>query len=147
MTDSIPDTKPVTILLVDDDDVDVMGIKRALSKLRVINPLVRARDGIEGLELLRKSGQVPKPYLILLDINMPRMNGIKMLTELRNDPTLSDSVVFILTTSQADEDKISAYNLNVAGYILKKQVGDGFMKVVEMLDRYWKLVELPVDVR
>jgi CheY-like chemotaxis protein len=81
--------------------------------------------------------------LILLDINMPRMNGLELLTSLREDPKLSSCVVFILTTSQDVEDKLAAYALNVAGYIHKKRVDEGFMKVVDMLDHYWRIVELP----
>ena len=137
--------KEVTILLVDDDDVDVMGIKRALSKLKILNPIVRARDGIEGLALLRDPEAVKRPYIILLDLNMPRKNGLEMLTELRDDPKLSNSVVFVLTTSKADEDKVKAYEKHIAGYIIKSEVGDGFLRVMEMLDRYWRVVELPLE--
>lgn len=144
MTDSIPQTKPVTILIVDDDDVDVLGIERALKKLKILNPVVRAHDGIEALQILREPNGITRPYLILLDINMPRMNGQEMLAELRRDKTLSSAVVFVLTTSQDDQDKVLAYSKNVAGYIVKQHVGDGFMHVIEMLDRYWRLVELPV---
>lgn len=137
--------KEVTILLVDDDDVDVLGVERALRKLKILNPVVRARDGIEGLALLRHPSAVRRPYLVLLDINMPRMNGLEMLTELRNDSRLSSAVVFVLTTSKADEDKVVAYEQHVAGYIVKNQVGDGFLRVMEMLDHYWRVVELPVE--
>lgn len=137
--------KEVTILLVDDDDVDVMGIKRALGKLKILNPIVRARDGIEGLALLRDPEAVKRPYIILLDLNMPRKNGLEMLTELRDDPKLSNSVVFVLTTSKADEDKVKAYEKHIAGYIIKSEVGDGFLRVMEMLDRYWRVVELPLE--
>ncbi|MFZ6718670.1 response regulator [Undibacterium sp. Ji49W] len=144
MSDSIPQTKPVTILIVDDDDVDVLGIERALKKLKIINPIVRAHDGIEALQILRQPNGITRPYLILLDINMPRMNGLEMLAELRQDKTLSSAVVFVLTTSQDDQDKVLAYSKHVAGYIVKQHVGDGFMRVIEMLDRYWRLVELPV---
>lgn len=137
--------KEVTILLVDDDDVDVMGVERALKKLKILNPIVRARDGIEGLALLRDPRAVKRPYIVLLDLNMPRMNGHEMLAELRNDSALSSAVVFILTTSKADEDKVEAYQQHVAGYIIKSQVGDGFLRVIEMLDHYWRVVELPVE--
>lgn len=136
-------SKEVTILLVDDDDVDVMGVTRALKKLKIINPIVRAHDGIEALELLRRSDVVPRPYIILLDINMPRMNGLEMLAELRKDELLSDSVVFVLTTSKIDEDKVIAYKNHVAGYIVKTRVEDGFMRIIDMLDHYWRIVELP----
>lgn len=137
-------SQPVNILLVDDDDVDVKAVVRALKQLKIANPMVRAKDGIEALEMLRSEDQVPPPYLILLDINMPRMNGIEFLDELRQDSALSSAIVFVLTTSQADEDKMAAYSKHVAGYIVKKQVGDGFMKVMQMLDHYWRVVELPV---
>ncbi|WP_024871900.1 response regulator [Tolumonas lignilytica] len=138
--------KEVTILLVEDDDVDVMGVERALKKLKIANPIVRARDGMEGLALLREPAAVPRPYIILLDLNMPRMNGLEMLAELRNDPVLSSAVVFVLTTSKADEDIVVAYQQHVAGYIVKSQVGDGFLRIMGMLDHYWRVVELPVGV-
>ncbi len=145
MTTETRPYKEVTILLVDDDDVDVMGVERALKKLKIVNPIVRARNGIEGLALLRDPQAVKRPYIVLLDLNMPRMNGQEMLAELRNDPALSSAVVFVLTTSKADEDKVAAYQQHVAGYIIKSQVGDGFLRVMEMLDHYWRVVELPVE--
>lgn len=134
----------VTILLVDDDDVDAMGVERALKKLKIANPVVRARDGVEGLELLRHESAVQRPYIVLLDINMPRMNGLEMLAELRADSQLSRAVVFVLTTSKSDEDKVAAYQQHIAGYIVKNQVSDGFLRVMEMLDHYWRVVELPI---
>lgn len=143
MSEDLSRNMTVTILLVDDDDVDAMGIERALKRLKIVNPVIRARDGVEGLALLREPKRVPLPYLILLDLNMPRMGGIEMLTELRQDPKLANSVVFVLTTSQADQDKFAAYEKNVAGYIVKNQVGDGFMRVIGMLDHYWRVVEMP----
>lgn len=144
MNNPMPQTKPVTILVVDDDDVDVMGVARALKTLKILNPLVRARNGIEALALLRTEGAVGRPYLILLDLNMPGMNGIEMLAELRADSALSSAVVFVLTTSEDDQDKVAAYSKHIAGYIVKKQIGDGFMRVMEMLDHYWRVVELPI---
>ncbi|WP_197035016.1 response regulator [Herbaspirillum sp. RV1423] len=136
-------SEEVTILVVDDDDIDAMGIERALKSLRILNPMVRARDGIEGLALLRSHGAVRRPYIILLDINMPRMNGLEMLAVLREDPIISSAVVFVLTTSKIDEDRVAAYAKHVAGYIVKSEMCDGFMRVIEMLDRYWRIVELP----
>lgn len=144
MVNELPTTRQVAILLVDDDDVDVMGVKRALNKLKISNPVVRARNGVEALELLRTADAVPSPYIILLDINMPRMNGIEMLAELRKDEVLAKSVVFVLTTSQDEQDKVAAYSKNIAGYIVKTQLGDGFIRVMEMLDHYWRVVEFPV---
>ncbi|MDP5035354.1 MAG: response regulator [Alishewanella sp.] len=133
----------VTILLIDDDDVDVMGVKRALKQLKILNPIIRARDGVEGLAIIRDTKKQRKSYIVLLDINMPRMDGLEMLYELRNDPHISNSIVFILTTSKADEDKAKAYNQHIAGYIVKNQVAEGFVRVVALLDSYWRLVELP----
>lgn len=137
--------KEATILLVEDDDVDAMGVGRALKSLKILNSVVRAHDGAEALALLREPGRVQRPYIILLDINMPRMNGLEMLAELRDDPALSSAVVFVLTTSKTDEDRVAAYKQNVAGYIVKNKVGDGFMSIIALLDQYWRVVELPVD--
>ena len=136
--------REATLLLVDDDDVDVMGIRRALKKLGISNPLVRAHDGQEALTMLRTPGVVHRPYIIILDINMPRMNGLEMMAELRKDPDLSRAVVFVLTTSKTDEDKLAAYDQHIAGYIVKTELGDGFTGIVDMLDRYWRNVELPL---
>ena len=138
------DYRPVSILLVDDDDIDAMGVKRALDKMRVANPFHRARDGIEGLEMLRANA-IHQPYLLLLDLNMPRMNGIEMLKELRSDPDLRGTVVFVLTTSSADQDKVAAYNEHIAGYIVKNRLDSSFDELLKLLDHYWRLVELPVN--
>lgn len=136
--------KEVSILLVEDDDIDAMGIERALKKLRLANPYFRARDGIEGLTIL-KNQEVGRPFIILLDLNMPRMNGLEMLTELRKDPKLTDSVVFVLTTSNDDQDKAAAYKEHIAGYIVKSRLDSDFTELLQLLDHYWRLVELPVD--
>lgn len=144
MTDSATKTRPVTILLVDDDDVDAMGVERALKKLKIPNTTVRARDGFEALEFLRTPDVVDRPFIVLLDLNMPRMNGIEMLIELRDDPALTSSVVFILTTSEDEKDKFLAYQEHVAGYMVKNKLGDGFMSAINMLSHYWRVVELPV---
>jgi CheY-like chemotaxis protein len=138
------DYKNVSILLVDDDDIDAAGIYRAFRQLKVSNPIHRAHDGIEGLEMLRTS-KIDPPYLILLDLNMPRMSGIEFLKEIRKDPELTHSVVFVLTTSADDEDKMAAYKEHIAGYILKSSFDRGFNELIEMLGQYWRLVELPVN--
>lgn len=141
-------TKTVTFLLVEDDAIDVKVIKKGFKTLKLANPVRTARDGIEALDILRgTNGQecIVSPYLILLDINMPRMNGIEFLQEIRADEKLRASIVFMLTTSASDEDVIKAYNHNVAGYILKSKVMDSFTRALEMLDHYWKVVEFPVE--
>lgn len=130
------------MLVVDDDEVDVMTIKRAFAKAKVANPLIVAHSGIEALELLR-SDKMQAPFVILLDVNMPRMTGHEFLAELRADEDLKKSIVFMLTTSDAEEDKAAAYNQHVAGYIVKQYAGEGFLDLVGMLDSYWRVVELP----
>ncbi|NJK31382.1 MAG: response regulator [Deltaproteobacteria bacterium] len=142
----MPNSLPVHILLVEDEDVDVMAVRRAFRSRRIANEMTVARDGVAALELLRGSEAkppLPRPLIILLDLNMPRMNGIEFLAELRGDAELKDSIVFILTTSKADEDKAAAYDKHIAGYIVKSDVGGGFLALIEMLDSYWRIVEFP----
>lgn len=124
-----------------------MAIERALKKARIANPIHVARDGIEALEILRGAEREPlqRPYLILLDLNMPRMNGVEFLDELRNDSNLRDSIVFVLTTSDADSDIIKAYENLVAGYMVKSKAGEDFVKLIGMLDHYWRIIEFPVN--
>ncbi|ABI37624.1 response regulator receiver protein [Shewanella sp. MR-4] len=137
------DYKQVTILLVDDDDVDYMAVQRAMKQLRLLNPLVRARDGLEALAILTHSDAIKGSYLILLDLNMPRMNGFEFLEHIRANPALSSSVVFMLTTSSTDEDRMRAYSHHVAGYMVKTDIKDGFNNIFNMLEGYWRIVELP----
>jgi CheY-like chemotaxis protein len=135
--------KQLHILLVEDDQVDVMNVKRAFVKNRIVNPLFVAGDGLEGLQMLR-DGTVPdERRLVLLDLNMPRMNGIEFLRELRRDADLQHTPVVVLTTSNDERDKIEAYNLNVAGYLLKPVTFINFVEVMAALNKYWSLVELP----
>jgi CheY-like chemotaxis protein len=131
------------LLIVDDDDIDAISLERALRKLRLLNTLFRARGGREALDLLR-SGQVPAPYIILLDLNMPRMNGLEFLEVLRTDPALTHAVVFVLTTSKSDEDLVAAYRKHVAGYVFKQHMDRDFMEVMGLIEHYWRIVELPV---
>lgn len=138
--------KTVNVLLVEDDAVDVEAVKRSFTKMKIANPVHVVSDGIEAMETLRGQGgksRLPRPYVVLLDLNMPRMNGIEFLQEVRRDPDLRDAIVFVLTTSNKDEDRVAAYNLNVAGYILKENVGEGFVLMVKFLDHYWRVVEFP----
>lgn len=136
--------KLVSILLVEDDFVDIMNIQRAFKKNNIINPLHVAHNGVEALELLRgprKLNTIPK--IILLDINMPQMNGIEFLKEIRTDEELKSLHVFIMTTSSDDNDRWNAYQLNVAGYILKPLSFEKFTSSVSILNNYWQLCELP----
>ena len=133
----------LNILLVEDDEVDVMNIRRAFKKGNITNPLFVAGNGIEALEALR-GDEIPKSRrLVLLDLNMPRMNGIEFLRELRADPELSPTPVVVLTTSDAERDKVEVFNLHVAGYLLKPVTFGSFCETMASLNKYWALVEMP----
>ena len=135
--------KMLNILLVEDDQVDIMNVKRAFDKNRITNPLYVATDGLEALDMLRTNAVPADRRLILLDLNMPKMSGIEFLRELRADAALSSTPVVVLTTSNDERDKIDAYNLNVAGYLLKPVTFINFVEVMAALNKYWTLVELP----
>jgi CheY-like chemotaxis protein len=142
------DERIINILLVEDDEVDVMNVKRAFNKYRITNPLYTAGNGIEALRMLKsQNGERPKVpqtrRLILLDLNMPKMNGLEFLHEIRNDELLKRTPVIVLTTSDEDKDRIEAYNLNVAGYILKPVTFVNFAEVMVALNKYWALCEMP----
>lgn len=140
--------KAVNILLVDDDSVDVVAIKSALEENKIANPVYVASDGIKALQMLRGEGGgdgVPTPYMILLDLNMPRMNGIEFLRELRQDKLLRKSVVFVLTTSNDKHDIEAAYEHNVAGYVVKSEVGQNFINLITLLEDFKILVHFPVE--
>jgi len=133
----------INILLVDDDELDIMSVRRALEKENIDYPLFLAGDGLKALEVLR-GGTIPRERrLVLLDINMPRMNGIEFLRELRADPELHATSVVVLTTSNEERDKIEAYDLNVAGYLLKPVRFGAFVDIMATLNRYWTLMEFP----
>lgn len=138
--------KTINILLVEDDEVDVMNVKRAFRKNNLTNPIYHAGNGIEALQLLRgetAQGNIGLPRIILLDLNMPRMGGIEFLHELRKDELLKNLSVFVMTTSNEDKDKVDAYSLNVAGYILKPLSMESFVSAVSILKNYWTLCEYP----
>jgi CheY-like chemotaxis protein len=138
--------KGVSILLVEDDDGDAKAMERAFRRAKIANPLHRAIDGYDALDLLRGEHgkqKLPQPYLLLVDLNMPRMNGIQLLEELRRDPVLKRTIAFVLTTSKREEDKLAAYNLNIAGYILKQTADEDLLRLVELIDCYWRIVEMP----
>ena len=135
--------KVLNILLVEDDEVDVMNIRRAFKKGNITNPLFVAGNGLEALEMLRGGGVPRERRLILLDLNMPRMNGLEFLRELRGDEELGGTPVVVLTTSDDDRDRTEAFRLNVAGYILKPVTFARFCEAMAALNHYWTLVEMP----
>jgi CheY-like chemotaxis protein len=137
---------PINILLVEDDEIDAEIVQRAFRQQHISHAIAHATDGLEALQILRGEGHYPffpQPYLILLDINMPRMNGIEFLQTLRQDATLKQSIVFVLTTSNREEDKIAAYHEKVAGYFLKSNPA-GFLGFINLLDAYTRLIEFPL---
>lgn len=138
----------LNILLIEDDEVDIMTVKRAFKKGNIINPLYVAGNGLEALAMLR--GEAGKPSLIpidrriiLLDLNMPKMNGLEFLKVLRADSVIGHTPVVVLTTSNEEKDRIRAYDLNVAGYILKPISFGGFVELMVTLNQYWALCEMP----
>jgi CheY-like chemotaxis protein len=130
------------ILLVEDDMVDVMSVKRALRELNYPNALHTAGNGEEALAHLRKADGT-MPGLILLDLNMPRMNGIDLLKILKADPRLKRIPVVVLTTSKEEKDRLESFNLSVAGYMIKPVDYAGFVEVVRTIQSYWNLSEKP----
>ena len=147
MTNDVPLVdKTVTFLVVEDDEVDVKGIMRAFQRMKIANPVVRAEDGLEALDFLRGTNGKTKifsPYLILLDLNMPRMNGLEFLDVIRQDEDLDTSIVFVLTTSDDDEDRVAAYKKHISGYVVKTDVQSSFDQAITMLDHYWRVIEFP----
>ena len=135
------------ILLVDDDDVDREAVRRGFAKAEVPFTLIEARNGMEALRRLTGEdgvGTVARPLLILLDLNMPRMSGLEFLEHLRARPALRDHVVFVLTTSNSEDDRAAAYRHNVAGYITKAQIGTNYESLAELLHSYWSLSTPPL---
>jgi len=141
-------TETVSIMIVDDDEIDVRAIQRGLLQQRIVNPVYIASDGRQGLEMLRGENghrKIPQPALIVLDLNMPRMTGLEFLEALRKDTDLCSSIVFILTSSNADEDKAAAYKHHIAGYVLKSDAGVSFLKAVQMVQKYVLCVQFPPE--
>lgn len=144
-----PAAKPVpalTILLAEDDDVAAESVARSLRKAGLPFPLVWAEDGAQALAALRgedPARPVPRPRVVLLDLNMPRMNGFEFLEALRADPVLCDDVVFVLTTSDDDTDRMRAYHAHIAGYMVKAAVGPQFSRLAQLLGLYQHSIRLP----
>lgn len=130
------------ILLLEDDAVDVMTVKRAIKDINIVNKLYVASNGVEGLEILRDE-TLEKPCIIFLDINMPKMNGIEFLKELRTDEALRHTPVIVMTTSKEEQDKLETFRLGIAGYMLKPVDYVKFVEIMKTIDFYWTLSEMP----
>ncbi len=139
--------QPVRILLVEDNAGDVRLTREALTEAKVTNTLAVARDGVDALAMLRREGAYagePRPDLILLDLNLPRMNGREVLAVLKADPDLQRIPVVMLTTSDAERDVLAAYDLGVNAYVVKPVDLERFFRVIESLDGFWfSVVKLP----
>ena len=133
--------KDKPILLVEDDEVDQMTVKRSLNDIHVTNRLDITSNGEEALEFLRDERN-QKPGIILLDLNMPRMNGIEFLSIIKKDDKFKRIPVIVLTTSVEEQDKVNSYNLGVSGYMRKPVDYAQFVEVVKTIDLYWTLSEL-----
>jgi DNA-binding response OmpR family regulator len=131
------------ILLLEDDEVDVMTVRRALQEIKVNNELIVAANGEEGLCLLRGLDQRSKPCIILLDLNMPRMTGLEFLRVVRREGLAAGVPVIVLTTSRQDRDIVEGFHLNVAGYMIKPVHYREFLGVLKTIDHYWTVSELP----
>ena len=137
------DKKILHILLVEDDEVDILNVRRAFDKNKITNPLYVAANGLEALNMLRE-GRVPASRrIVLLDLNMPKMNGIDFLRELRRDTKLRSIPVVVVTTPNAEKDKVEAFDLNVAGYLVKPVTFPSFVDLMAALNKYWTLVDMP----
>ncbi|MEZ4888177.1 MAG: response regulator [Chitinophagales bacterium] len=130
------------ILLVEDDMVDIMTVKRAVKELQINNPLIVARNGEEGVSYLETCRE-DLPFIILLDINMPRMNGIEFLKIVKQDKTFRTIPIVILTTSQEEQDRYESFHLGVAGYMVKPVHYQQFVELIRMINSYWSISELP----
>ena len=136
----------LNIVLVEDDDVAAESVMRGLTRSGVSAPVVWAQDGEMALQVLRGADperRAQRPRVVLLDLNMPRMNGFEFLQHARADPVLRDEVIFVLTTSDTDADRMRAYHENVAGYMVKASVGPQFAKLAQLLQSYQLAVRLP----
>jgi CheY-like chemotaxis protein len=134
--------------LIEDDEVDAEAISRACRNLNINCEIIRFRDGREAMDALHGplgTELLSRPYLILLDLNLPRMDGITFLDDLRADPVWRRSIVFVLTTSAREEDKAAAYDRRVAGYLVKDSLGSDYSALCELLDVYEKSVQFPLS--
>ena len=141
------DVKPIDVLLVEDDEGDVLMTREAFDFYKIRNTLHVVSDGALALEFLRRTGayaDAPRPGLVLLDVNLPRVSGLEVLAELKKDPQLLDVPVVMLTTSQADEDILRSYKLHANAYVSKPVDFEGFTAAIRQIDDFFlTLVQLP----
>lgn len=130
------------ILLLEDDYVDRLTVKRAIRDINIINPLVMVENGEEGLAYLHDNNK-PEPCIILLDLNMPKMGGLEFLEVVKNESAFRHIPVIVLTTSHEDEDRLRSFNFSVAGYMVKPVNYKKFVEIMRTINLYWSLSEMP----
>lgn len=143
--------EPFAVLMAEDDEHDIVATKRAWKKHHIANPLYIVKNGEECLDFLRRKGRyeqpdsAPRPGILLLDINMPRMDGLTVLKRIREDENekLRRLPVVILTTSKAEQDRVRGYELGANAYIVKPVGFENFSEAVKTISLFWQLVELP----
>ena len=141
---------PFVILMAEDDEHDIVATKRAWKKHHIANPLYIVNDGEECLDFLHRRGKysepgtASRPGIVMLDIKMPKMDGLAVLKQIREDDELRHLPVIILTTSRAEEDRIRGYDLGVNAYIVKPVGFDSFSEAMKIISLFWQLVELPM---
>jgi len=143
------DRQPFVVLMAEDDEHDIVATKRAWKMHHIANPLYVVNDGEECLDYLHRRGKysqpgaAPLPGILLLDIKMPKMDGLSVLKHIREDKELRRLPVIILTTSRAEEDRLESYDLGVNAYIVKPIGFENFAEAVKAISCFWQLVELP----
>lgn len=141
--------KPFVVLVAEDNQHDIVATKRAWKQNNIANPLYIVRDGEECLDYLYQRGRysepssAPRPGILLLDIKMPKMDGLAVLKQIREDEKLHRLPVVILTTSKAEEDRLKSYDLGANAYIVKPVGFQNFAEAVRTINLFWELVELP----
>jgi CheY-like chemotaxis protein len=141
--------RDVPILVVEDDVLDVKNIRRSFAENRVVNPLYFVKDGEQAMAYLKREppydgpGLAPRPGLILLDLNLPRMNGISFLERYKSDAELCSIPAVVLTTSNEESDRAKTYELGIAGYIVKPVQFPKFIEAIKRFDLYWSICEVP----
>lgn len=136
--------RQMNVLLVEDNNLDAMMVERAIARIEPNAVITRAADGLAALEAIN-ADSIPKPYFIMLDVNMPRMNGHEFLKELRARESVSESMVFMFTTSDSAKDIAKAYKERVNGYIVKPQGKAGMNSILETIQKYWNTCEPPLN--
>lgn len=131
------DPHTVGVLIVDDDDIDVMALHRSFKKLGLTNPLYRARDGLEAIQLLQAKS-IPSPYIIILDINMPRMNGLEFLAAARADPELTQAPIIVFSTGGLPDDLLLTLGDTIAGHMVKPVSNSSYLATATLLAPYLK---------